>query len=169
MGGVKITDRDAGYRNLVAQSKKVKPTTIRIGVNDGEHHDAGGLKTAVAGRLPKTKKPMKNDELGAIHEFGLGDNPQRSFLRAWLDDESLWLPKLERELEGLMTSEGDDAGTSMKRFATFAVGSVRDRMRRGIAPALKPSTVARKLNGSTPLIETEQLIKAIEFEIKEGA
>jgi hypothetical protein len=165
MAGVKITDRDNGFRALVAKTKNVRPVTIRVGVNGNPHHDAGGFAT-LHGAAPHTPAaPIANDELGAIHEFGLGNNPERSFLRAWLDDEKLWLPELEKELDA---ADPRVPLAWAKRFGAFAVESVRARMRRGILPELKVDTILRKMNGDTPLIETEQLMKAVEFDVKEG-
>jgi hypothetical protein len=154
MGGVKITDTDHGYRALQEASKRLAAIeTFKIGVNDSPHPNSD----------------LTNDELGAIHEFGLGNNPERSFLRAWLDDEKLWMPELEKEMWAALG--GDPLGHSTawaKRFGAFCVKSIQDRIRRHIPPPLLASTLNRKQGDDTPLIDTGTLINAIEVELKEG-
>ena len=141
-----ITDRDNGYRQLLTNVRKLRGSTIRVGVNEEPHADSG----------------LTNAELGAIHEFGLGKVPERSFLRAWVDqNQTGWMRWLKEHIyRALLGREAWE-----ENFGKYAVDGIRARMRLGIMPPLAPATIARKENGNTPLIETEQLINAIEYEV----
>lgn len=144
--GVQIVDRDHGYRNALTNVRKMGRTIVRVGVTDAPHVGTD-LTTA---------------QLGAIHEFGLGHVPERSFLRAWVDEnQNSWLRTL-REL-AYRAVMGREAWA--ENFGKYAVEGVRARMRLGIMPPLQTPTIARKLNGNTPLIESEQLINGIEYDV----
>lgn len=148
MGGVKVTDRDNGYRELQQTVRKWRKKTIRVGVNSAPH--AGGNLT--------------NEELGAIHEFGLGHMPERSFLRAWVDQQSKeWMSWLRKGVLASLLSNRQWASN----FGKYAVREVQARIRNGIPPELDEATVKRKLGRNpTPLINTEQLINAVEYEVE---
>ena len=138
-------DEDRGFKHLMVNLKRAR-TEVRIGVSDAPHEGSGGMTIA---------------QIGALHEFGQGHNPERSFLRAWADsDEPSWLGRLKETLFRALLGDGrwvDD-------FGKYAVEGVRARIRLGIPPPLKHATVKRKKNGSTPLIESEQLLKGIVYE-----
>jgi hypothetical protein len=149
MAGAKVTDTDTGWRALREAAERLKNVeTFSIGVNTNEHRGSKGLT---------------NEQVGAFHEFGLGKNPERSFLRAWLDDEKPWLPQLETEMDRELTGPGDLDWA--RRFGAWCVKSIQDRMRRGIDPPLSAATEKSGRSG-VPLIDTEQLINAIEVEVK---
>ena len=149
MAGVTIHDRDNGYRELTQNVRKWRGKTIKVGVNDSPHLGRGGLTNA---------------QLGAIHEFGLGHVPQRSFLRAWVDqNQGEWMSWLRR---GILASLLDNRQWA-SNFGKYAVREIQARIRAGIAPALQDSTIRRKASGNeTPLMDSEQLFNAIEYEVE---
>jgi hypothetical protein len=148
---VKITDRDHGFRQLMINARKMSRTQyVRVGVSDTPHDGSPGMSIAA---------------IGAIHEFGIGV-PQRSFLRGWVDENQKgWVAKLRETVYRALT--GREAW--MKNFGEYAVEGVRARMRLGIGPPLLEATVKRKQNGSTPLIESEQLINGVEYDVGSDA
>lgn len=101
-------------------------------------------------------------DLGAIHEFGLGDNPERSWLRGWFDEN---LPALEADIRnvsrqvllGRMTTEH-----GLDLLGQKYVGQIQKRMAESIPPPLKPATIRRK-GSSTTLIDTGQLRSSISY------
>lgn len=159
--GVSITEdrsdrQDLALHALAAMGER----GLTIGVNDAHHRPAPGRKDP----------GLTNAQLGAIHEFGLGNVPERSFLRAWLDDENNWLPELERRLDAAIAAaeRGENVDNWLEGFAQFCVKSIQERMRAGIEPPLLASTLNRKVGGDTPLIDTEQLINAIAYELSKN-
>jgi|ERR1019366_2108946 hypothetical protein len=150
MAGVTIRDTDHGYRELTQNVRKWRKKTIRVGVNDDPHSGHGNLTNAT---------------LGAIHEFGLGTVPERSFLRAWVDrSQKEWMAWLREGVLASLLSNRQWASN----FGKYAVREVQDRIRDGIAPALKQATIDRKASGNpVPLIDGEELINAVEYEVEQ--
>jgi hypothetical protein len=99
-------------------------------------------------------------EVAAFHEFGLGV-PERSFLRAWFDQERPAILEALRAahkqvLLGKLTPER--AGNILgMRFAGQIQTFIADRR---VQPPLKEITIKRK-GSSVPLINTGQLRSAI--------
>lgn len=103
-------------------------------------------------------------EIATIHEFGLGHNPERSFIRAWFDekkDENELLMKkvAEQYLAGKITRE-----QGLDLLGVRFVGSIQKRIRDRIEPPLASSTEKRK-GSSVPLIDTGQLRSSITFKV----
>lgn len=70
-------------------------------------------------------KPLA--EIGAIHEFGLGDIPERSFLRSLTilkRSEIISAMKVQAE----KAAGGDDANLIMEQFALFAQGLAQENV-----------------------------------------
>jgi hypothetical protein len=146
---VRITDTDHGYARLMVNARKLRSTVVRVGVNENVHEGSGGLTNA---------------QIGAFHEFGTATIPQRSFLRAWVDGtQKGWTAWLKEHLyRALMGREA-----WAKNFGEYAVEGVRARMRLGIPPPLKDATVRRK-DHATPLLDTDQLLNAVEYDVQGG-
>lgn len=107
-----------------------------------------------------------NPTLGAQHEFGLANNPRRSFLQMPL---SLYLPaaifRIRHELGDALTQPqtGPGAGQFMDRIATAAKDLVDQAFATagfGNWPPLSPVTIHNK-GHATILRETDQMRNAI--------
>jgi hypothetical protein len=103
-------------------------------------------------------------EIATIHEFGLGHNPERSFIRAWFDEKKdeneLLIKKIaEQYLAGKITRE-----QGLDLLGVRFVASVQKRIRDRIEPPLAKSTEDRK-GSSVPLIDTGQLRSSITFKV----
>lgn len=157
---MKVKDKDLGYAALVRRVYSLDSPKVSVGIHeeDGakEHEDAG--MTVVA--------------LGAIHEFGLGNVPERSFIRAWFDENQ---DRAKEALRRLMVSVVDgkrQPKQALDLFAQWALGEMQKRMAAGIPPALQPETVRKKTRagkkGETPLIDTGQLRSSLSYEIMDG-
>jgi hypothetical protein len=111
--------------------------TVGLHGNEGSSPHEGGLSTA---------------EIGERHEFGLGV-PERSFIRAWFDENK---PEIERVLSSqleLSLKEGKSLDWALERVALWSQADIQRRIVAGIAPDNHPMTIARK-GSSTPLIDT---------------
>lgn len=107
-------------------------------------------------------------EVALIHEFGApaAGIPQRSFLRAAIDEHApdirrLILAVAARALDGAITP-----AQALDQIGSKVAGWVQTRIDQGIAPPLKPETIARK-GSSKPLVNVGQLKAAITWKVGE--
>jgi len=105
-------------------------------------------------------------DIGAIHEFGLGHAPERSFIRATFDDKRAALLETLRKgykqiVKGKLTPD-----TVVGLAGAQYVAEVQKRIVAGIAPPNTPQTIKRK-GSSTPLVDTGVLKSAITFRASE--
>jgi hypothetical protein len=143
-----VIDRDNGFRELVARVRGAPPTEVKVGVPDTPRDD-----------------DTPNDEIAIVHEFGLGHVPQRSFIRAWVDENEHGIrTKLGQVAAAATVRREISWGDAMKQFAAYCARGMRDRIRRNIPPPLADETVRRK-GSSLALVETEQMINSIASEI----
>ena len=142
-------------RNAIKDRMKLPRITIKVGVQGTEAERSHGSVTIV--------------DIAAIHEFGLGNVPERSWLRAWFDEhEAEGLEKLrkgfQKVIAGSITVE--TLGTAL---GTWAVASIQERISAGISPDLAETTKAGKAalaKGQTsyiPLIDTGLFRSSITF------
>lgn len=152
---VQVTDRGASYvfRRAAQLANK---TTFSVGVPPN------------AGEYPSGRSVA---DVAAVHEFGLGNNPSRSFLRGWYDGKGInyFAGKLT-EIARDAILKGVNFNTALGLFGDQCVAEVRARMDAHISPALQKTTIQRKeADGSstpeTPLENTGRLRAAIKWEI----
>jgi len=103
-------------------------------------------------------------QIAEWNEFGLGV-PQRSFVRAWFDEQKGDVHLTLRDQLRGATRRGDALQTSLNRVALFAQGRMQKRIADGIEPENAPSTIARK-GSSKPLIDKGILRAAITAKAK---
>lgn len=105
-------------------------------------------------------------ELGEIFEFGLGNNPERSWLRGYkAENETKLLQKIKRIAEQVY--QGKMTPTQgMNLLGLSAVGGVKKRIQAGIQPPLAASTLRKKgPSKTTPLINSGAWIGSISHEV----
>lgn len=152
-----IRDVDKGARKLVAAVGAMRlPVGAKVGILEDKPYDDS----------------MTVADVALIHEYGLGSVPERSFLRAWVDENQPAIEaRLKREVEGALFGKHSPQ-QAMDRFGLWAVGEIKKRIIGGITPALAAETIVRK-GSSTPLIDTGQLLSSITHavvdRIKRGA
>lgn len=102
-------------------------------------------------------------EVAAVHEFGcpLRNIPERSFLRATIDDEIK--SEIENEINLFLRSgsKGLDVANAISKNV---LNRVQERILDGIDPELSEKTIERK-GHDKQLIDTEQLFDAIKSEV----
>ena len=105
-------------------------------------------------------------EIAALHEFGEGPIPERSFIRRVIVE-------LEREiltLQAKLTAQVVQGRLTMERalhlVGAFVAGEVKKRIAEGtpIPPPLAPATVKAK-GSSRPLVDKGQLVGAVAWEV----
>lgn len=146
---VRVVTRDRGllaFRRALATAGASK---VAVGIHeDAGLHEGTGLSMA---------------ELGAIHEFGLGNVPERSFLRSWASErgEELVIERAQMVESDLLKGQ---ATQTLNKLGLLAVGEVQQRMALGTPPPNEPATIARK-GSSVPLIDTGALRQSITYKV----
>ena len=147
---IKVYKRDRGWRKLrktIAKIKGKKMLTLGIHGSAGEHESGKSLV-----------------EIAALHEFGLGDAPQRSFVRAWVSQNR---DKIKRAFvtAGKQIATGKlSSQAALNQLGALFQASMQAFIAAGVEPPNAESTIARK-KSSTPLIHTGALRAAIDYEL----
>jgi hypothetical protein len=148
-----VVVRDRGAKKLIARVKKGSPQ-LKVGILGDQaaaaHKDADGATVG---------------EVGEAHEFGLGNVPERSFIRAYVDENKARLAELTKRVATAVAQGKMSAEQGMNLLGFQVVGEIQQRMARGIPPALSANYLPRKLRkypgASLPLIASGQLRSAI--------
>lgn len=151
-----LRDTDKGARALAARLHREAGSRVKVGVledaakEEGEGRSGGDLSLL---------------EVAAVHEFGAGDVPQRSFIRAGVDE---LLPEIRGTQHALAVQvfQGKvSLPVALDRLGAKVTALLQNRIARGIAPELAPATVARK-GSSKPLVDTGQLKASITWKVE---
>lgn len=150
----RIIDRDRGYKALMARIRKAtKAKTVKVGVLSGE----GGAPSGDG-----TKSVL---DVATFHEFGIGSNPERSFVRAWADEFKSDHQAVERKMAESVVRGDNTIESALEKMGLLLSASMQANIRSGVGPELAASTVARK-GSSKQLIDTGQLVSAISHEVE---
>lgn len=152
--GVRIVDRDRGYNALQKLVRELgRGRAVTVGVHGGEGGaPAGGGGLSVA-------------DVATIHEYGLGHNPERSFVRNFADEVRDEATKVEAKfIEGAVRKRAG-VHEALEKFGLWLTAKMQKRIRGGIPPELDPVTIERK-GSSTPLIDTGQLVSSITYKVE---
>ena len=149
--GVKTTDTDLGRKAALREMQKMKRGPY---VANGFQ----GVKGEAQHR--GTEEAMTVAQVAAFNEFGTKTIPERSFMRATIDENRRTLTSLTRSLlfrigMGEMTTE---------RALNIIGLTITKLMKKKIVDLRKPpnadSTIKRK-NSSNPLIDSSQMLNSV--------
>jgi len=149
--GVKVKQRNPNaIKDRIAATPRI---SVKVGVQGTEAtRDHGGVTVV---------------DIAAIHEFGLGNVPSRSWLRAWYDaHETEAAEKMRKGYQKVISGE-INAETLGRAIGLWAVASIQERISAGISPGLSDATKARK-ESTTPLIDTGLFRSSITFVLSTG-
>jgi len=127
--------KDNGYDALIKRitdARTARKVTIGIHEEEGSELEGdGGLTVA---------------EVGALHEFGLGGQEQRSFVRAFVDENEAQIGDDLRKIgDAVLAGKIESSEQGLERFGLKTAGDMQMRIRNGgVTPADKPSTIAKK-------------------------
>ncbi len=144
-----VTDTDKGWNRIQQMFRAQRSREVVVGLMD---------KTNA-----RSDDAIPNAALGNIHEFGLGDMPERSFLRSTFDEnkEAYWRSIKTRA--GMVLAGRIDIEDTLETLGKRVQADIRDKIHSSVPPELADSTVAAK--GSTKtLVDSGQMVQAITFE-----
>lgn len=169
---VRVTDHGAAA--LLNRARELTAgLRVRVGVlDDGAKREkrpraAQSKKARVRAKAAAQTRAQRLSllEVAVVHEFGAGPVPQRSFIRATIDERRA---DIEAEManlaRGVVSGKIDGRG-ALDLLGQKVAGWCQARIAAGIAPALKPATIRRK-GSSTPLVDTGQLRSAITWRVE---
>lgn len=134
------------YPRAIRHIRNANNLTVRVGITEARTHTHPDGNIDMAYLL-------------SIHEEGRGNNPKRSTLVPAVQGYD-FKADANALAKGLLT--GGYRG-AMQSTADGLAKEARRSMMRLKTPSLKPSTIANRVNGgSNPLVDTGQLVRAID-------
>ena len=153
----RVTDADRGAKAMAARLRELAASkrTVRVGIlSDAPKKEREGG----TGRYSLV-------EVAAAHEFGAPDAgiPQRSFIRATVDEKRGEIEQLQRSL-AVQFVEGKIASDQLlARLGAKVAAMVQTRIASNIPPPLSEETIAKK-GSSVALVDTGQLKSSVTWE-----
>jgi hypothetical protein len=155
-GKVTFRDTDKGWQAMKRRAEAAAGDNVVVGV---------------FGEKANTPHPegqgMTIGEIVSIHEFGEGNNHERSFIRETVDLFAKRIQKHQRKVAdqyyvGKLTLE-----QALNQVGLFVQGEIRKRISKGIPPSNSDATIARK-GSSKPLIDKGHLRAAVDYEVRKA-
>ena len=104
-------------------------------------------------------------ELGAVHEFGSDNIPQRPFLRPVVSEKK-HARAIRKTYKGMRTLKKASIEQSLGAAGEKAVNIAQKRIADGIEPANAQSTIDAK-GSSKPLIDTGRMRQSITWKLED--
>jgi len=147
-GSVRLIDKDLGLKALVRRVRQgSRGGAVKVGVLSGSGSNAGVSVVDVA----------------SIHEFGLGTHPERSFIRAWADQDRSEHEAVERRLAESVVKGSNTHPEALEKLGLVLAASAQKFIQDG---RVSPPTVKQGGDGNTTLIDTGQLVSSISHEVE---
>lgn len=157
----KVKDTDLGLNRIIVTLKEeLSDVVIKVGVQAKDKT----VKRGKGGSIRNTDQPLA--AIAAIHEFGLGGMPQRSFLRSAFDENK---PMINKMGDHIVNSaiKGISTETALDQLGNVVQGMVQKKIVDGPFVPNSPATIKRK-KSSRPLIDTGHLRQSIRYVIEKG-
>lgn len=161
---VEVQDNRAKLNAILREVHKLARATVTIGVHgdNAQRND---------------DSEFTNPQIGAVHEFGSGRIPERSFLRSTVDSGK---PMDFAEQVSAKVARGQmTADRAAQQIGVVTVGEVKQTIAAKIPPPLSEQTIKRRLekgahggglaslgNSTTPLVDTGQLVQSIQYRVE---
>lgn len=155
----KVEDKDLGLNRIIRTlNKDLDGVVVKVGVQAKNK----AVRRGKGGSIRNTDQPLA--AIAAIHEFGLGGMPQRSFLRSAYDENLPMIDKMiQRVANGAVFGLGTNA--ALNRLGNVVQGIVQRKIVDGPFVPNSPATIKRK-KSSKPLIDTGHLRQSIRYVIE---
>lgn len=155
----RVEDKDLGLNRIIRTlNKDLDGVVVKVGVQAKDK----AVRRGKGGSIRNTDQPLA--VIAAIHEFGLGDMPQRSFLRSAYDENLPMIDKMiQRVANGAVFGLGTNA--ALNQLGNVVQGIVQRKIVDGPFVPNSPATIKRK-KSSKPLIDTGHLRQSIRYVIE---
>ncbi|WP_304110511.1 hypothetical protein [Phascolarctobacterium succinatutens] len=155
----RVEDKDLGLNRIIRTlNKDLDGVVVKVGVQAKDK----AVRRGKGGSIRNTDQPLA--VIAAIHEFGLGDMPQRSFLRSAYDENLPMIDKMiQRVANGAVFGLGTNA--ALNQLGNVVQGMVQRKIVDGPFVPNSPATIKRK-KSSRPLIDTGHLRQSIRYVIE---
>lgn len=155
----RVEDKDLGLNRIIRTlNKDLDGVVVKVGVQAKDK----AVRRGKGGSIRNTDQPLA--VIAAIHEFGLGDMPQRSFLRSAYDENLPMIDKMiQRVANGAVFGLGTNA--ALNQLGNVVQGMVQRKIVDGPFTPNSPATIKRK-KSSRPLIDTGHLRQSIRYVIE---
>ena len=155
----RVEDKDLGLNRIIRTlNKDLDGVVVKVGVQAKDK----AIRRGKGGSIRNTNQPLA--VIAAIHEFGLGDMPQRSFLRSAYDENLPMIDKMiQRVANGAVFGLGTNA--ALNQLGNVVQGMVQRKIVDGPFVPNSPATIKRK-KSSRPLIDTGHLRQSIRYVIE---
>lgn len=155
----RVEDKDLGLNRIIRTlNRDLDGVVVKVGVQAKDK----AVRRGKGGSIRNTDQPLA--VIAAIHEFGLGDMPQRSFLRSAYDENLPMIDKMiQRVANGAVFGLGTNA--ALNQLGNVVQGMVQRKIVDGPFVPNSPATIKRK-KSSKPLIDTGHLRQSIRYVIE---
>lgn len=150
---VRIKSVDSGFARLLENVYRGEKPRIHVGI------------MAKDGAKPHGEDEITVAEIAAIHEYGLGDAVERSFLRAWFDKHQDQVREALRRQTALVIEGKLDRYNALAQMGAWIAGEIQRYIS---ANQVKPPTSAEtnERKGSTTTLVDDGILKsAISFSV----
>lgn len=151
---VRVTDKDNGYKKMRANLKRASKGG---GVSVGIHAQEGAQQ--------HEGEPATVLDVAIWNEFGLGV-PERSFIRAWVDENASENREKLRKAMAMVVRGQKTLEQALELIGLSFQGGVQKKIAAGVPPPNAPETVARK-GSSTPLINKGQMRQSVTYLVRD--
>lgn len=150
-----IKQVDGGYKRLLENIYRGEKPKINVGIlaKDGAKQHEEGSELTIA-------------DIAAIHEYGLGDAQERSFLRAWFDAYQPQIKEaIKRQMQAVVSGKLDKY-KALEQLGAWMSGQIQQFMAANmVKPPTSEETNKRK-GSSVTLIDQGILRSSISFSIE---
>lgn len=160
-GMSRVEDKDLGLNRIIRTlNKDLDGVVVKVGVQAKDK----AVRRGKGGSIRNTDQPLA--VIAAVHEFGLGGMPQRSFLRSAYDENLPTIDKMiQRVAHGAVFGFGTNA--ALNQLGNVVQGMIQRKIVDGPFKPNAPATIKRK-KSSRPLIDTGHLRQSIRYVIEKG-
>lgn len=153
-GNVKRKSNKGGIEEMQKRMRAARGrSVVKVGVQDTE------------GVHKESDESLSVADVASFHEFGTINVPQRSFIRAPIDENRADLQKLQRNLLRDVLAGDKDTKEALGILGEKAQSDMIAAINAGIEPGLEQSTIDAK-GSSTPLIDSGQLKQSIRYKVE---
>ena len=139
-----VRDIDLGWSKLFREMKELDKKSVKVGVQNGDKTEDGKEDLAY---------------IAGTHEFGFDNIPQRSFIRAGVDNKMGQIKNLSENVSGKII-DGMSVKTGLNLIGLEVTGIIQEYISSGNFTPNSPKTIAKK-GSSKPLIDTGHLRQSI--------